>query len=127
MKKFNKYLFRSLPAISILVLIISAACSSSTQPQSESELTGGNITGTYSVAPPYELPVNWDSVPRYTVDELKQKMDDKEKYLLVDVQYSDDFAISHLPTSVSGPLDDIIAGKWLPTGSPGDEIILYCK
>lgn len=125
MKKFYKYLFRSLPTLAILALFISSACSSAASPTPTSELTQGNVDQQYSVAPPYEIPENWDSVSRYTVQELKQKMDDKEKYLLVDVRYSDEFATSHLPTAVSAPLQDIIAGKWLPTGSIGDLIILY--
>ena len=125
MKKLNSYLFKALPAVAILVLMISSACSSSTPPQPTTPTQQGSISEPYSVAPPYANPANWDAVPRYTVQELKQKLDNKEKLLVVDVRYPEEFAVDHLPGAVSAPLQTIIDGKWLPTGGINDAIVLY--
>jgi hypothetical protein len=125
MKKFKNYLFRALPALAMLAVMVSSACSSPTPTQPTSEIPQGNMDQTFTVAPPYMNPDNWAAVPRFSVQELKQKMDSKAKFLLVDVRYQDEFAEKHLPGAVLAQLQDVVDGKWLPTGGINDAIIIY--
>jgi hypothetical protein len=125
MKKFKNYLFRALPALAMLIVMVSSACSASTPSPATNEIPQGNVDQGFTVAPPYMNPDNWAAVPRFTVQQLKQKMDNKAKFLLVDVRYQDEFAEKHLPGAVLAPLGDVVDGKWLPTGGTNDEIILY--
>jgi 3-mercaptopyruvate sulfurtransferase SseA len=104
--------------------MIFPSCSSSNS-QSTSELTQPNSVGTLEVMPPYMNAANWDSVPRYTVQELKQKMDDKQKMLLVDVRYPDDYAKQHIQGAINAFYADVVDGKWTPTGTIKDQVIMY--
>ncbi len=73
----------------------------------------------------YVNPENWTSVPRILVTELKQKMDAKQKLVLVDVRSPEEFAVEHIPGAVSVALFEITEGKWTPTGSIKDPVIMY--
>ena len=126
MQKYSRYIIKALPALVILVLMIFPGCSSSNPPQPANELTPGNAANDYSMLmPPYTNPANWESVPRYTVQELKAKMDSKSKLLLVDCRYPEQFQIDHIQGAVNAWVSDVVEGKWTPTGSPNDEVIIY--
>lgn len=65
-----------------------------------------------------------DTVPRVTVDELKQRMDAGEPIVVGDTRSPEAFATSHIAGAVSIPLD---SAESAVAGIPLDqEIILYC-
>jgi 3-mercaptopyruvate sulfurtransferase SseA len=79
-----------------------------------------NDTTASSAIPPSER------VPRITIDELLQKINNHEEILIVDsrVDVQEQFASGHITGAIPVPLSTIIEGKWLP---PQDkEIIFYC-
>jgi hypothetical protein len=119
-------------AILILLTLVSIslfACSSnSAQPPSSVPITippsptGSSNTSTSSTP---KAKVSPDDAPRISIDELKQKIDNGTKMLIVDVRSKEEFNVDHISGSVSVPIGDITGGSWFPT--PGKEIILYCN
>lgn len=65
------------------------------------------------------------SVPEITVQELKGKLDKKEKFVLVDVREPNEFEIGRIPGSRLIPLGDVASrANELDTA---DDIVLHCK
>ena len=128
MKIYHNWI-KALPPVVILAFIIFSSCTSaSNPPQPKSQLptlSPNSSNQTYNYQPGLYDPDNWANVARITVADLKQKMDDKEKLLLVDVRSPEEYAVDHLPGAILAPLNDIVSGNWLPTGSLNDHIILY--
>jgi hypothetical protein len=121
-------IFMAIAVISILVIFVACAPvqpSPQMQPPSVAETPAvaenitDNQTGTHAARPIPE-----DSMPRISIEALKQKMDSGANILIVDTRHKEEYDIDHIKGAVSAPLDDIIAGKWQP---PQDkELILYC-
>lgn len=67
------------------------------------------------------------SVPTVTRDELKQKMDRGDRFVLVDVLSLGIFAQERLPGAVNLPHDKVaeMAARVIP--SKDDEVIVYCS
>ena len=64
-------------------------------------------------------------VPEITVQELKGKIDRKEKFVLVDVREPNEFEIGRIPGSRLIPLGDVASrANELDTA---DDIVLHCK
>lgn len=65
-------------------------------------------------------------VKETTVDEVKQKLDDEEKFLLVDVREESEFAKDHLPGAIhlgKGVIERDIESRVPDVNTP---MILYC-
>lgn len=64
-----------------------------------------------------------DRIPRITIAELKQKIDDNANILIVDNRHREAYDVDHIRGAVSVPLSVILAGEWKP---PLDkELIFY--
>lgn len=110
----------------VLVLIAFTACAPLRQPEQsapESPATVENITDNQTVTQTTH-PIPEDSMPRISINELKQKIDSGADILVVDTRHREEYDIDHIKGAVSAPLDDIIAGKWQPPANK--ELILYC-
>ena len=118
-------------AIMILLLAVPVACTYQGISDNVSDnATAGiadNVTDsttdnqTATVEP---RPVPEDSIPRISIDELKQKINSGDSILIVDTRHREEYEVDHIEGAVSAPLDDIISGKWQPP--PDKELILYC-
>ena len=64
-----------------------------------------------------------DTVPRITIDELRQKMESKANIVIVDNRHVEEYDVDHIKGAILAPLDTIVAGGWLPP--PDQELILY--
>jgi adenylyltransferase/sulfurtransferase len=64
-------------------------------------------------------------IPSITVEELKQKMDRGEKFVLLDVREPYEVAISNLPGSTLIPLGTL--PRNVSRLAAGDEIVVYCR
>jgi hypothetical protein len=102
-----------LALIAVTIPLAFMACTSATVPEAG--------------APPSTEPSSslLEGVPRITIDELLQKMEDNNSnILIVDTRHADQYEVDHIKGAISVPLDTIIAGDWTP---PLDkEIIFYC-
>lgn len=67
------------------------------------------------------------SVPTITRDQLKQKMNRSDRFVLVDVLSPETFAMGRLPGAVNLPYDKVAerASEVIP--SKQDEVIVYCS
>ena len=65
-------------------------------------------------------------IPRVASEELKQKMDSGVILLLVDIRFPEEYKADHITGAVLAPMKDILEGKWVPGGSPDQEIVVYC-
>jgi sulfur-carrier protein adenylyltransferase/sulfurtransferase len=66
-----------------------------------------------------------NGIPEITVQELKKKIDAKEKFVLVDVREPNEYEIGRIPGSKLIPLGDIaIRANELDTA---DDVIVHCK
>jgi rhodanese-related sulfurtransferase len=65
-------------------------------------------------------------VKETTVDEVKQKLDDREKVLLVDVREESEFARDHLPGAIHLGKGVIERDVETRVPDPNTPIILYC-
>jgi hypothetical protein len=113
--------------IFILWLLVFSSCSTSpVHPQPTTQQSPPVDSIQASEPPPlYINPDNWASVPRTLVSDLKQRLDNKQKVLIVDVRSLDEYSADHLPGAVSAPLNDIVSGKWSPGGNISDQIVIY--
>jgi hypothetical protein len=106
-----------------LLLVALAACTPPQQPPPETPATAENITDNQTGIQEAR-PIPEDSMPRISIEDLKQKMDSGANILIVDTRHREEYDFDHIKGAVSAPLDDIVAGKWQP---PADrELILYC-
>jgi adenylyltransferase/sulfurtransferase len=64
-------------------------------------------------------------VPEITVEELKAKLDHKEKIFILDVREPSEYEICHLPGSRLIPLSDLPAKASELNGA--DDIVVHCK
>jgi hypothetical protein len=67
-------------------------------------------------------------VPRITIDELLQKINNHDDILIVDsrIDVEDLFDAGHIPGAIPVPLSQITEGQWLPPVDQNQEIIFYC-
>ena len=68
-------------------------------------------------------PLTLEDMPRISKEVLKRKLEVDTSIIVVDVRIKAEYANSHIRGSVSGPLQEIIEGKWQPP--PNKEIIFY--
>jgi hypothetical protein len=122
MEKPGRYLLISLMA---LVMVVFTACSTVQTPETAAAIppAADNITDNQTATPAVR-PTPEDSMPRISIDDLKQKMDSGADILIVDTRHKEEYDVDHIKGAVSAPMDDIIAGKWQPPA--GKELILYC-
>ena len=80
-----------------------------------------------SSAPSSDIPPS-ARVPRFTVDELLQKINSHADILIVDSRIDVEklFADGHIPGAIPVPLSAITGGEWLPPSDQNQEIIFYC-
>ena len=85
-------------------------------------------TGAASASPETTTarPAPEDRIPRITVEEFKAKYDSAADILIVDTRHREEYETDHIKGAVLAPLDDILAGKWIPPEDKGREIIFYC-
>jgi hypothetical protein len=67
-----------------------------------------------------------DSIPRISVEELKAKYDSGADILIVDARHREEYEADHIKGAMLAPLEDILAGKWIPPEYKDREIIFYC-
>jgi len=60
-----------------------------------------------------------------TTEELKEKLDDGDDFILVNVLSEEQFRKEHIPNSINIPLGEI--GRRRDELDPNKEIIVYCK
>ena len=60
-----------------------------------------------------------------TTEELKEKLDDEDDFILVNVLSEEQFRKEHIPNSINIPLGEI--GRRRDELDPQKEIIVYCK
>jgi hypothetical protein len=67
-------------------------------------------------------------VPRITIDELLQKINNHDDILIIDsrIDVENLFAEGHIPGAIPVPLSKITEGQWLPPADQNQEIIFYC-
>ena len=68
-------------------------------------------------------PLTLEDMPRISKEVLKRKLEVDTSIIVVDVRIKAEYANSHIRGSVSGPLQEIIEGRWQPP--PNKEIIFY--
>jgi hypothetical protein len=115
-----------LMSIVVLVMIAFIACAPAQTPElpaPESPATAENITDNQADVSSAR-PIPEDSMPRISIDDLRQKMESGDDIIIVDTRHKEEYDVDHIKGAVSAPLDDIIAGKWQPPA--GKELILYC-
>jgi hypothetical protein len=116
-----KYFFIS---IVVLVMVAFVACTpAQIPPASESSANAENITDNQTDVQAAR-PIPEDSIPRISIDDLKQKMESGRDILIVDTRHKEEYDADHIKGAVSAPLDDIIAGQWQTPAVK--ELILYC-
>jgi hypothetical protein len=123
MLRSGKYFFIS---IVVLVMVTYIACTPAQIPEQPAPgipPAADNITDNQTDIP-VARPAPEDSVPRISIEELKQKMDSGGDMIIVDTRHKEEYDVDHIKGAVSAPLDDIIAGQWQPPA--GKELILYC-
>jgi 3-mercaptopyruvate sulfurtransferase SseA len=114
-------------AVFILSSIVFLGCTkSAVPPQPTSDQSQqSDLDQTYQPPPAYADPDNWSSVTRLMATDLKQKIDAKQKLLVVDVRSPEEYKIEHIPGAVSAPFTDLVSGEWTPTGNLNDQIVTY--
>jgi rhodanese-related sulfurtransferase len=126
MKK--RYCVAILISLTLVLASLFACSNGNTQPSTSVPITippSPTITPGTSASPTPKAKVSPDDAPRISVVELKQKIDNGTKMLIVDVRSKEEFNIDHISGSISVPIGDITGGSWFPT--PGKEIVLYCN
>ena len=108
-----------------VILLVSFSCAPKTSDYTPSPSTApDSIPTTEPGSTPVPSPS--ESVPRITVEELFQKIEDRADIIIVDTRadVEEQFPTGHIKGAVPVPLSKITAGQWLP---PADkEIIFYC-
>lgn len=108
----------------LLITLISAACAPEASPPApvDSIPTPATTTDSTSDIPPSQR------VPRITIDDLLQKINNHDDILIVDSRIDVEklFAESHIPGAIPVPLSQITEGQWLPPADQNQEIIFYC-
>ena len=69
-------------------------------------------------------------VPEITVKELSEKINRKDKFVLVDVREPNEYEINQIPGSVLIPKGDFLNGEALgklPPVDSGKQIVMHCK
>lgn len=74
--------------------------------------------------PPADLPTSPDEVPRISIEELLQKMENGTAILIVDTRSESEYRSGHIKGAVSIPLATIVLEEWQPPRNK--EIVLYC-
>jgi len=120
-RKLKQSLKELILSVTMLVLLGLGACTAS--PTSTLDTTPKPTPG--PVQEPAARPAPSELVPRITIEELLQKIDNKANILVVDTRHKEQYDVDHIKGAVSAPLSTIIEGGWMP---PSDkEIILYCS
>ena len=67
-------------------------------------------------------------VKKISTEELKKKLDNREKFLLVDVLLQQSYDLQHIPGSISVPYDADFLERFVkvPGAAKDAEIITYC-
>jgi hypothetical protein len=78
---------------------------------------------------PETQPSPTERVPRLTVEELLQKIEQNEDVLIVDTRKDVETAFQegHIKGAVSVPFERIVSGEWVLPDDKDREIILYCS
>jgi len=107
----------------VLLIIVLTGCS--TQVPSPISPAQGSVT----FSPSTSDRVNpSDRVPRISVSDLFQKINDKQTLLIVDsrVDVNEQFANGHIVGAIPVPLAQVLSGEWVPPSDKNLEIIFYC-
>lgn len=118
-----KYFLMSMLVLVMIAFIACAPARTPELPASESPAAAENITDDQADVPSAR-PIPEDSMPRISINDLKQKMESGEDIIIVDTRHKEEYDIGHIKGAVSAPLDEIVAGQWQPPA--GKELILYC-
>jgi len=70
-----------------------------------------------------------ERVPRITVDELSQKINNGSDIIIVDTRLDveQQYKVGHIKGAIAVPLSNITEGQWAPPADLGKEIIFYCS
>jgi 3-mercaptopyruvate sulfurtransferase SseA len=108
--------------VAALLIIFAVACAPEASSPVPVDSTPATTTDSTPDIPPTQR------VPRITIDELLQKINNHDDILIVDsrIDVENLFADGHIPGAIPVPLSQITEGKWLPPGDQNQEIIFYC-
>ena len=123
-----RYFIRSLylfAAIGVLILMGCVTTTPASTPEEECEpVCPADIQPeTPAISP--ARPSLSEMVPRITIDELKQKMENGEDILIVDDRHKEEYEDGHIKGALSAPLSVVVDGEW--TAPLDKELIFYCS
>jgi len=67
------------------------------------------------------------NIVQISIDELKKKIESKEKFILVDVRTEEEYLAGHIEGSVWIPRGELEFDIQKLTNDPGIEIVVYCR
>lgn len=124
MKEFN-IIFRRLPAsIAVAMLIALVACTLMPTPAPTPEtMAKPPAPDETPASEPVSKPTPAELVPRISIEELLEKMEDNANIVVVDARPKAEYDAGHIKGAMSAPLAVILEGHWAPP--PEKEVIFY--
>lgn len=107
----------SIGVLSLVVLLGGCANQSMTMEQEQADATA-------TATPPGETPPSYETA---TPKEVKEKMDNQDEMILVDVRTQEEYDQGHIPNAILIPNETI--GETMPEALPNleDNIYVYCR
>lgn len=111
----------------LIAMLLLASCSAENPPPAPVEgetAEESDVVTTTEPATENQVPTTLSEVPRITVEELKERLDDGEAIVVADTRSPSSFDASHIAGAISIPVTEVTTH--LDELPRDQEIVLYC-